>query len=60
VATGRSRILVEVTQTRETTGGTSVSGPAWSPDGGWLAYVSDQLGTTDLWVVQYPENWTGG
>ncbi len=31
------------------------SGATFSPDGGWLAYVSDESGRTELYVTRYPE-----
>jgi Tol biopolymer transport system component len=29
--------------------------PALSPDGHWLAYVSNRTGRTEIWVQSYPE-----
>ena len=33
----------------------SESGPALSPSGRWLAYVSDRSGRNEIWVQRYPE-----
>ena len=32
--------------------------PMFSPDGRWLAYVSDESGTTELYLRQYPSGET--
>ncbi|MGH2354880.1 MAG: TolB family protein, partial [Chloroflexota bacterium] len=33
--------------------------PAWSPDGAWLAYLSAQGGTFDVWAVPAPAEAAG-
>jgi Tol biopolymer transport system component len=25
--------------------------PAWSPQGDWIAFVSDEAGTSDIWLI---------
>jgi len=34
------------------TSGVAEREPAWSPDGRWIAYMSDESGEYELWVVQ--------
>ncbi len=45
--------------TRPLTSGSSVRerDPAWSPDGAWVAYLSDETGEYDLWIR--PQDGTG-
>jgi Tol biopolymer transport system component len=28
--------------------------PAWSPDGQWIAFVSDRNGNADIWMIEAP------
>ena len=39
----------------KTPAGEGVRGTALSPDGRWLAYVSDTTGPSELWVQSFPE-----
>lgn len=34
-----------------TTGDQLDTAPAWSPDGRWIAFLSDRTGTTQVWVI---------
>src|SRR5690606_19138318 len=34
------------------TSGVAERSPAWSPDGRWIAYFSDETGEYELWVTQ--------
>jgi tricorn protease len=40
------------TASRVTKSGSRETSPSWSPDGKWIAYVSDQSGRDEVWVAE--------
>ena len=62
---GREDPVLRLTNARQLTSAIGVERwSSWSPDGGRLAYQSNQSGNEDIWVVQLgggqPVNWTAG
>ena len=47
VETGSANPFVQSTEFRENT-------PMFSPDGNWIAYVSNQSGVDEVWIAKYP------